>query len=206
MIGKHKGERAFIVGNGSSLNELDLEKMRGSVLLGSNNIYLHDTLKDMITYFVVEDTKIMRNFVDAINAYKGPLVKYFPAQMRGVVTTEDVELINFSYKNPDKKFVEGDSFFWCGCTVSYLLMQIAFVMGCDPVYLVGFSGDGHFVSEEEYYKGKSYNPCFENRVLFFYDIARKAFEQDGRRIMNASPGDSYLVDAFDRVDYEQLFV
>ncbi len=40
LKGKHKGERCFIIGNGPSLKQTDLSRLKGEYTLGQNRIYL----------------------------------------------------------------------------------------------------------------------------------------------------------------------
>ena len=52
---RYAGKRAFILGNGPSLNMLDLSKLAGEVTFGTNGIfYLFDRMGFKPTFYVVE--------------------------------------------------------------------------------------------------------------------------------------------------------
>ena len=53
---KHEGQRAFIIGNGPSLNQCNLSLLRNEVTFGVNAIYLNRAKMGFYpTYYVVED-------------------------------------------------------------------------------------------------------------------------------------------------------
>ena len=53
---KHLGERCFIIGNGPSLNKIDLNKFSNDVTFGSNAIFLKtEEMGFKPTYYMVED-------------------------------------------------------------------------------------------------------------------------------------------------------
>ena len=52
----HKGKRCVIIGNGPSLNKLDLTKLKNEITFGVNAIYTNmDNMGFLPTYYVVED-------------------------------------------------------------------------------------------------------------------------------------------------------
>lgn len=84
---KHKGERCFIIGNGPSLNKLDLSKLDNEITFGVNGIFYKT--KEMglrPTYYVVEDSHVMLDNVEAINDYEVKGQKFFPTDYKKHIT------------------------------------------------------------------------------------------------------------------------
>jgi len=167
-------------------------------------------------YYAVEDNLIMRNFLNKIREYPAKF-KFFPEMYRKEIgANPNVFFFSFVHQNPEKRFsTDCSQIIYWGSTITYVHMQLAYYMGCNPVYLIGMghirpdNQQTHFVLEEEYYKGKRFHTSNWNRVFGYYGIAREAFESDGREILNATPINPITnkpdVPNFDLVDYYSLF-
>lgn len=202
---KHKGGRCFIVGNGPSLNQLDLSKLKDEVTIVCNLIF-RQGLPFQPMYYCQEDKKMLRFFHKEIMAWHVPgMVKFFPAEMKKFVKGKDARLVNFVYGNPTWRF----STAWprevnWGSSVSYMMLQLAWYLGCEYVYLIGMDlGGGHFVSEKDYYKGKSGNPSKWDQVIHGYQVAHRVYRDTLRHLINATPGGNLSV--LPRVKYGGLF-
>ena len=69
----HKGRRAFIIGNGPSLRQTDLSKLRNEFTFGMNRIYLlFPELGFHTTYFVSINDLVIEQFKDEILAQPMP--------------------------------------------------------------------------------------------------------------------------------------
>ena len=228
----HAGERAFLIGNGPSLNKCDLSLLKNETTFAVNNIYLnYDRMGFHPTYYVVEDMLIAEDRAGQINAYHGPRVKFFGNYLRYCLQDDpDVIWINVRFLYTDypgfPRFSRNAArMLWVGGTVTYLCMQLAYYMGFRELYLVGFDhsykippdaavdrGRGEITSRGEDpnhfdpgYFGKGYrwhDPMVE-RMEAAYRRAGEVFAADGRKIWNATAG-GYL-DVFERVRYEDLF-
>ncbi|HLA08385.1 MAG TPA: hypothetical protein VJ022_13130, partial [Anaerolineales bacterium] len=69
----HKGKRAFVIGNGPSLKQTDLSKLKNEITFGMNRIYL--AFPDWgftTTYICVTNELVVGQFVDDINALPIP--------------------------------------------------------------------------------------------------------------------------------------
>ena len=109
---------------------------------------------------------------------------------------------------------------WEGSTVTYVALQIAYYMGFNEVILIGvdhsFSTKGephkevtstgsdlnHFSPE---YFGKGFRwqlPDLETSEQA-YRLAKYYFEQDGRKILDATVGGK--LDVFPKIKYQELF-
>jgi hypothetical protein len=113
---------------------------------------------------------------------------------------------------------------YCGQSVTYINLQLAFFMGFTEVYLIGMDFDyvipeshkrtgdvllsdtddmNHF--HKDYFgKGKTWKDPKLDRVLCNYKMAKLAFESVGREIFNATIGGK--LEIFRRVDWSGLFV
>ncbi|HWR66605.1 MAG TPA: hypothetical protein VN364_10835, partial [Bellilinea sp.] len=108
-----------------------------------------------------------------------------------------------------------------GGTVTYVALQLAYYMGFRQVILVGLDhsfGDKGIPNKTEvrsqvedanhfapnyFPKGVKWQLPDLLRSELAYTLARKAFEQDGRRILDATVGGKCEV--FEKVDFETLF-
>ncbi len=116
---------------------------------------------------------------------------------------------------------------YLGSTVTYIALQLAFYLGCDPVYLIGVDHDyGELskryppgkitITEENYplvqqchFSGRYYTIGDQigvpdvARQEQAYAMARSVYESHGRQVLNASLCSK--LDAFERADYASLF-
>ena len=202
---KHRGKRCFVVGNGPSLNQLDLSKLKDEVTIICNLVFRQE-LPFKPSYYCQEDKRMLTKFHKEITAYRVPgMQKFFPVAMSKYVAGKDVRLVNFVYGNPNWKF----STKWprevnWGSSVSYMMLQLAWYLGCSKVYLIGMDcSKGHFVSEQEYYKGFNANPSKWDMVMQGYRTASMVFRDTNRQLINATPGGNLNV--LPRAEYERLF-
>src|SRR5260221_13131801 len=69
----HKGERAFIIGNGPSLKQTDLSKLKNEITFCMNRFYLaFPELGFTATYLCISNELVVEQFVDDINALTIP--------------------------------------------------------------------------------------------------------------------------------------
>lgn len=226
---KHKGERCFIMGNGPSLNQCDLTKLRGEITFGVNSIFLNtDQMGFVPTYYVVEDILVAEDRARQIDAFKGP-TKFFGNYLRRFLSEGPDTLwtnvrVNYAdYANFPHFSTDAVRQLWVGGTVSYICLQLAYHMGFRDVHLVGFDHnyaipndakiDGNRIETTSTdpnhfhpdYFGKGYrwhNPRVD-RMEIAYVRAKREFEAVGRRVTNATMGGK--LEVFERVNYEELF-
>jgi hypothetical protein len=229
---QHAGERAFILGNGPSLNKCDLSLLKSETTIAVNNIYLnHEKMGFYPTYYVVEDMLIAEDRAPQINAYHGPQVKFFGDYLRYCIQ----EAPDVVWLNVRKNYTDYPGFphfsknaarmLWTGGTVTYLCMQLAYYMGFQKVYLVGFdhsykipkdaavdslkkeitsrSDDPNHFHPGYFGKGYRWHDPEVQRMEMAYRRAGKAFAADGRKIINATIGGQLAV--FERMKYDDLF-
>lgn len=229
---RFRGKRAFIVGNGPALNKHDLSLLDGEYVFGVNSIFLKSRESDFKpTFYVVEDSKVYEENADDIAAYDVPF-KFFPVDYRekyGAVPGAHYFQMNqgFYLTNSPNHAVPRFSTdmsreLFCGQTVTYLNMQIAFYMGFERIYLIGMDFEynipdshvrkgNHILSttddpnhfHKDYFGvGKTWKDPKLDRVAMNYRQAKLAYEAVGRKVFNATIGGK--LEIFDRVDYETL--
>lgn len=231
--GIHKGERVVIVGNGPSLNDLDLPRLDGTVTIGVNAIFLAtDGLGFRPTYYLVEDTAVVHDNLERIRGYEAEH-RFFPSIYREAIG----ESSNTSYFNMNRGFYEKRSpvyavprfsidaaqRLFAGQSVTIINLQLAYYMGFTEVVLIGMDfsytvpedsvvegnrilsqGDDPNHFHPDYFgKGKVWKDPKLDRVLANYQLAKLMFEADGRRIVNATPGGK--LELFERVPFDELF-
>jgi hypothetical protein len=80
---RHKGERLCLIGNGPSLNELDLNLPRDELTLGVNGIfYRTDELGIDLAYYVVEDSAVIDDNLERVRTYGAREQCFFPSLYR----------------------------------------------------------------------------------------------------------------------------
>lgn len=197
----HAGKRCIIIGNGPSLKNTDLGLLRNEFTFGLNRIYLmFDELGFGTTFHVVINKLVVQQCADDFRGIKAPLFTTTPnrAYLQGSS--------NVAYMNR----LSGPRFsadvsrgIWEGATVTYAAMQLAYYMGFTDVILVGVdhrfavTGPAHHVVESTGPDASHFDPNYFGKGFKWqlpdlytselaYTLARKAFETDGRRIVDAT--------------------
>lgn len=221
---RHKGQRCWVVGNGPSLNRMDLRFLADEISFGMNCIYLgFEKFGFRPTYYTVEDVFVAEDNREAISGLSG-ITKFIPLDLAHAITGDaDTCWVNFVrlYK-PYPQFSEdcADKVYW-GSTVTYLALQLAYYMGCDPIYLIGVDFDykvpGWAEKQEEitsreddvnhfhpayFGPGKRWHHPRLDRVAPSYQLAREFFDARGRRLINAGVGGK--LEFFPRADYRDV--
>lgn len=226
---KHQGARCFIIGNGPSLNDLDLSLLKDEFTFGTNAIYLNrERMGFSPTYYVVEDTFVAEDRAEEIVALGGT-TKFvgnhldYCLDRRGDFIWLNVIFRYDRYSNFPNFSKNCLRRIWVGGTVSYLCMQLAYYMGFREVYLIGFdhkyvvpsdalvsgseilsvSDDVNHFTGAYFGAGKRWHDPFVDRMELAYAAALREFTRANRTIANATVGGR--LEVFPRVDYGKLF-
>lgn len=215
----HKGERCVIIGNGPSLNQTDVQKIRDEVTFGLNRIYLAwEEWGFSTSYFLSVNDLVVEQCAQEILALSVPLFISWRAR-RWLTPQDNLHFLYTTYTGP--LFAKDVSKrLWEGATVTYTALQLAYHMGFSTVVLIGvdhsFAAKGkpnqtvesqgddpnHFSPQ---YFGKGFRwqlPDLETSELA-YRMAHQAFVEDGRQVLDATIGGQLQV--FPKVDYDQYF-
>ncbi|MBD3166680.1 DUF115 domain-containing protein [bacterium] len=213
----HKGQRCVIVGNGPSLNEMDLDLLRDEFTIGMNKIFLgFDRWNWRPTYHVAVNPLVLQQAADRIEQLGIPSF----VSINGYESFAHPERMVFLKSLPKPTDFSRDPRIgvWEGHTVTYVAMQLAWFMGFREVALIGvdhnFAVKGpanqevtadrpdasHF--DPNYFgPGTKWNLPDLEASEEAYRIAKQAYEQDGRRIVNATVGGK--LEIFPRMEYRE---
>ena len=215
----HKGQRAFILGNGPSLGRTDLSKLKGEFTFGMNRVYLAFPEWGFATsYYLCVNDLVIEQCAGDIRGL--PIPKFLSWRSRRLIRpTADMAFLHTTYERP--KFArDARARLWEGATVTYVALQLAFHMGFETVILIGvdhsFSSQGepnttvisqgddpdHFDAR---YFGRGFRwqlPDLEMSERA-YRMAHQAYQADGRRVLDATLNGQLTV--FPKVDYNSLF-
>ncbi len=216
----YKGRRCFIIGNGPSLNKMDLSLLTKEKTFGTNRIYLlFEKMGFQTTFYVaVNHLVIEQSANDIVNVVRCP--KFLDWEARNLVKfTPDMMFLK-TYHDAPQFFTDITRGIWQGMTVTFVAMQIAYYMGFDQAILIGVDhkfltpgsphqvvvstgGDPNHFSPEYFGNGFRWQlPDLDGSELA-YRMAEFQFEQHGREILDATIDGNLQV--FKKVDFYSLF-
>lgn len=222
---RHEGRRAFVIGNGPSLNKMDLRLLKNEVTIASNGIFLaFERMGFVPTYFSIEDTLVAEDRATEAAAIEG-VQRIYPHDLVEILGERSAIFVPFrrSFFGFPKFSTELTREAYWGGTVTAFNLQLAFHLGCSPVYLIGcdhnyvvksdvqrdgarftsMSDDPNHFDPSYFGKGYRWHDPNVDRMELAYQICRRVFESDGRAVFNATMGGR--LETFPRVDYETLF-
>lgn len=215
---KHSGASCFIIGNGPSLNRMDLSLLQDCQTFGLNKIYLlFDRVDLNLSYHVAVNSLVVGQSIEQFQQLNCPSFLSHRA-CRGLLKGDHPHIYRlytadgpFTFEPDITRPLQE------GYTVTYVAMQIAFFMGFQRVYLIGV--DHNFVAQgapnqEQLLRGRDLNHFdpnyFRNQAWHLpdlaasevaYRLAQYYFRQDGREILDATVDGKLNV--FPKVPYEE---
>lgn len=220
MYNIHRGERCFIIGNGPSLKQTDLTKLKGEFTFGTNRIYLlFPELGFTTTYFVSINDLVIEQCADEIAALPIPKFIAWHSNRHFQRLPDDMIFLYSTYTGPRFAY-DLTRRIWEGATVTNVALQLAFYMGFEKVILIGV--DHNFTSKGEAnktvvstgddpnhfsgaYFGKGFRwqlPDLDTSEIG-YAMAREHYQKAGREVLDATVGGKLTI--FPKVDYNSLF-
>ena len=241
---KFKGRRCFVIGNGPSLSKMNLDLLVNEVTIGSNGIYkLFDKYKFRPNYLLFQDSRTILGKAKEINELKG-IPKLVSLNSSHLVKKDKYtyffNLANHlgweNIKSSSPKELKGNlpifsnnfaEFASNMGNVSHTAIQLAFFLGCNPVYLIGCDHSmadligefepGHVKITKEnlpifekyhftqnYYKfGDEIGVPFIELENQAYKSCNEFFKSSGRQLLNA--GLDSRVPFITKIDFDSLF-
>ncbi|MCL5612160.1 MAG: DUF115 domain-containing protein [Chloroflexi bacterium] len=219
----HKGQRAIIIGNGPSLNQTDLNKLKGEFTFGLNRIYLmFPQLGFSTTYLVSINDLVIEQCAQEMVALAIPKFFAWRSHRHFSSTLQLSNIPTFLYTSYTGPRFSHDvrGRVWEGATVTNVALQLAFHMGFQKVILIGV--DHNFTSKGEAnktvvstgddsnhfsgaYFGKGFRwqlPDLDTSEIG-YAMAREHYQKAGREVIDATLGGKLTI--FPKVDYDSLF-
>jgi hypothetical protein len=233
---KQKDRRCFIIANGPSLKQTNIKKLKRELTMGCNGIYKAFAEWGFHTsYLVFEDIEQIELRRKDIYGVKGP--NKLAAIYNAYAFPADKNTVFFNSPR-----MRGQGYYWgdlypqfstdfasivhLGGSVTYIMLQLAYHLGCNPVYIVGLDHDygelpnlfppgkititeenielirGLHFSDKYYQVGDQIGVPFVKEQEQAYRLAREMFEKDGRKVYNASAHSR--LEVFERVDFEAV--
>ncbi len=209
---RHRGERAFLLGNGPSLAKTDLSRIAGEITFGANRIYL----AHVPTYLTCVNELVLEQFRDEIRALACP--KFLIWNRRDLFYDDPFVALELGLR--DRFVTDATHQLSSGGTVTFVALQLAYFMGFREVVLLGVdhrfvdkgtpnrtetrteSVDANHFHAAYFPKGSKWQLPDLRRSEFAYEKARRAYERDGRRIVDATIDGACTV--FEKAAYEDI--
>lgn len=231
----HKGRRAFVIGNGPSLNLQYLGLLKNEITFTCNAFYLNPILSQwQPTYHSHIDPRAFDGSVNMtgwftevcekmsaatfflhFNGRNNPLIKrLFPCERTyycdfcGKIS-EELKSVNIARLIPGAE------------SVSLFNICLAMYMGCDPIYLIGMDHDWLATRK---FDTHFYQDAVVRGLPVSTDLSKISYESDVRSLLNLWEGykniksfagackikiynatNGGFLDVFERVGYESLF-
>ncbi|MBU6279606.1 MAG: DUF115 domain-containing protein [Actinomycetales bacterium] len=215
---RHQGQTGVIIANGPSINKTDMSILKDFHCFSMNRAYLAWTDWGFTpAYFVSINGLVLSQFASEIAELQ--CTKFLDARSRSGYSSnrDDLILLNTRYGLVDE-FDGSGKVFSTGGTVTFVAMQLAFLMGFSRVVLVGL--DHRFGSkvnpnetatrdgapDQDHFRPDYFPPGTKwqgpdlKRSEVAYAIAREAYSRAGRTIVDATVGGDCQV--FDKVPLE----
>ncbi len=215
----HQGERCFIIGNGPSLKNTDLSRLKNEFTIGMNRIYLlFPQMGFPTSYYLSVNDLVVEQCAEDIQNLGIPKFLSWHSR-RWISPADNLYYLYTTYTSP--KFAAHLAHrLWEGATVTYVAMQLAFFLGFKTVILIGV--DHSFVTQgkpnttvtsqgddpnhfDPGYFGKGFRwqlPDLETSEIA-YQMARQEYQKHGRQIYDATIDGKLRI--FPRLEYNLLF-
>lgn len=215
----HKGERCIIIGNGPSLKNTDLSRLKNTFTFGMNRFYMAFPELGFATscLLTVNDLVIEQCAQDLRSLSIPTFVSW-----RGRKWVEPAPNLHYLYTSYNLPRFSGNAAgrLWEGATVTFVAMQLAYFLGFKQAVLIGVdhnfttkgtpnttiisTGDdpNHF---NPGYFGKGFRwqlPDLDTSEIA-YNMAKEAYQRDGREILDATVEGKLTI--FPKVAFESLF-
>lgn len=213
----YRGKRCFIVGNGPSLNTMDLAPLRDEYTFSLNRGHLlFERLGFDATFLVVINQLVAEQFADELLDVAS--AKFFGWHTRRYLPRTDE--VTFLRPTVGPRFSRDvRSGIWGGATVTYAAMQLAFHMGFRQAILIGVdhsfktTGTAHQMvlssgSDPDHFDPDYFGPGVRWELPnlevseIAYRMARREWEESDRQIVDATAGGRLTV--FPKRDLSEL--
>ena len=210
----------MIIGNGPSLNAMDLSVLRDTPTFGLNRAnLLFDRLGGPTTYLVSVNRYVIEQ--SGAELLAAPVPKFLSWRHRRLLPTvsDDVVYIRTVRRPGFSTDIAGRGL-WEGGTVTYVAMQLAYHLGFRDLVLIGVdhsfttSGPAHQLVTSVGDDPNHFDPSYFGAGYRWqlpdlemseeaYKLARSAFEAAGGSIVDATVGGKLTI--FPKVDFGSLF-
>jgi len=201
---KRVRDTCIIVGNGPSLNKTNLSLLQGEDVYISNHAYLSAELLNNAKFYSVVNYLVAEQSYWRINALRD-VQKIFPYWLSYCLRVDENTSFVKSVGREEFSTNIAENVSWRS-TVSFFMLQIAYYLGYRKVILIGFDHNfeqppqvregeilvqnsddpNHFAPR--YFKGKKWQAADTHSMEKLYLLAKQAYEENNREIINATVG------------------
>lgn len=143
----YSDKRCFVIGNGPSLSNIDFNKLKNEITIGSNGIYSSFRKYGFHTNFLIIEDPKTANIIskdDRIKKIKNT-IKLISIQNAYLDFGKNSIFFRPNYPADELYWGKGYQNFskefhhivYLGGTITYISLQLAFYLGCKEVYLIG---------------------------------------------------------------------
>lgn len=191
---KHKGERCFIIGTGPSLNKTNLSLIKDEIIFGVNLLYRgYDTLGIKSTYYCLADHRIMHLYKDIAKLHEDVFLSCsawseFMLNMGKYKPFGNPHLIEKIGTGCSFSYDMSEGCYWGGTVIFDPVLQLAYYMGFDEVYLLGCDTD--YSGPQQYFDSTQKNSGIPNysHINNAYTVAKKVYDDNGKVLVNCTVG------------------
>lgn len=225
LKGAYQGQRCFIIGNGPSLTECDVRKLKGEYTFTMNRIFpmiAHTGFSP--SFYVAVDEDFIRREQEQIGRLDCPFKfinssacpRSIPKGVYPIFIASDVPVDKAGYvkKTISTRVEQGFSLSY---SVSCYCIELALYMGFTTIYLLGIDHNFPKMADsrgrtirnpevKEHYEGGSYE---DGSVIFYRDAVTSCYEayakyaaEHGISIVNLTRGGK--LEVFPREDFERI--
>jgi hypothetical protein len=213
----YRGKTCFVLGNGPSLRQMDLQPLEKLFTFGMNRIYLlFNEMSFTPSFYVCINPLVIQQSASEISGIRALKFINWSERNLFIQTTETIylrELFTPVFSTDLRRGV------WGGATVTFVALQIAYFLGFQKVILIGVdhrfksAGPPHKIvtakgPDEDHFHPKYFAngtkwqlPDLETSEIAF-TIARDLYETNGRIILDATLNGA--LDVFPKADYQDL--
>lgn len=219
----HSGERAFIIANGPSLARMDLAPLRNELTFSMNRAYLlYESWGFEPSYYVCINELVMEQFAPDIARLSMP--RFLNSSRRSLFGSlqSDASVMYLRIALAFKDHFRGDVTrgITSGGTVTFACLQLAYFMGISEAVIIGMdhsfaekgvpntiqvrssSIDESHCHPDYFPKGAQWQLPDLHRSEMAYVLARRAWERDGRQILDATEGGQ--CDVFEKTSFARF--
>jgi len=211
------GYRCVVIGNGPSLNDMDLSLLENEYTFGLNRIYLLFEEMGFKTTFLVSVNRFVLNQFSA-DICKLPILKFISWSHRSQYSADN-NTVFVSFKPSHKaKGKINDGVYPLGATVTNVALEIAYYMGFSEVILIGVDhsyedkgmGNIAVVSQKDdnnHFSKGYFGPGITWQLPDYklmekgYQVMKELFKKNDRQIVDATLNGKLQI--FPKVSFEE---
>lgn len=197
-------DTCVVVGNGPSLQEIDLDLLEDQDVIICNYAYYNQKLLKYSRYLTVVNQLVAEQGSYEINSLKN-VIKVFPFWLSYCLNRSENTLFLNANLRPEFSQDVKEWISWRS-TVSFFNLQLAYTLGYKKILLIGFDHsykqasnlvEGDVIDQKDddpnhfdpsYFRGKKWQAADVNNMEASYRLAKKAYEDDSREIVNCTVG------------------